>query len=202
MCAEALGLLPALRVEVGDGDVAPVGHQERREHQPHGAAAEHADVAGVRTARDRVDGCGQWLGDGRSRGGKPVGEGVERLLGRGDPFGEAAEHPGRLAADLRAAARRTGAHGRTAPNPRRARARRCRCGLRRSRGRSGTGRARARGGRSATSLRRYHTWWPPAPARSPRPPARAPLRSADPPDRAERPRSRFYYRLQCLASPL
>ena len=102
--ARRLGLGAALGVAVGEGDGAPLGDEQGREHLAHRAAAEHAHVGRDLfrgRARDGVDGGGERLGH-RGRGGlEPVGDRVERCLRRRHLLGEAAEHPLRLAADLR-----------------------------------------------------------------------------------------------------
>ena len=111
--AEGLGLRAALGMAVADHDVAPVEHEQPREHEPDRPAAEHGDIGRVGAACHRVHAGGQRLGHGRPGEVQAAGDRVQRGRRRGDALGEAAEHPGRSAADRRAprAARAAGAAG-------------------------------------------------------------------------------------------
>jgi hypothetical protein len=90
----------AFGVGIGDGHRAAVGDQQGGEHQPHRPSAHDPDVGGVTPSLDRVHGRGERLGHRRCRRGQPVGNAMECGLGGGNELGEAAEHPGRVSADL------------------------------------------------------------------------------------------------------
>ena len=97
---ERLGLRAPLGVVIGHRDGAAVEHEHAGEHESHRSAAEHADLVGIASACDGVDGGAERLGHRGACGLEVAGDRMQRGRRRGDPLGERAEHPARSSADL------------------------------------------------------------------------------------------------------